>query len=189
MSWAASWTAGNSAENAGDLDRYLKRGYDTTVVEFLGRGHEDFYDEILRLFEWMGHFRRNFFPREFACKTMRSWDNYFWWVELDGLPPKAMVDPDSWPPPSGTRPVEVKASINKSGLNIQTGTGQVTVWLSPKMLDFKQRSTIMVNGRRLNSADQIIRPDLRTMLDDVRTRGDRQHPFWARLDGATGRAR
>jgi hypothetical protein len=33
----------------------------------------------------------------------------------------------------------------------------------------------------------MIRPDLRTMLEDVRTRGDRQHPFWARLDGATGR--
>jgi hypothetical protein len=33
----------------------------------------------------------------------------------------------------------------------------------------------------------MIRPDVRVLLEDVRTRGDRQHPFWARIDGATGR--
>ena len=65
-----------------DLDRYLRRGFDTTVVEYHGRGHEDFYDEILRMFDWMGRFHRNFFPREFACETMRPWDNFFWWVEI-----------------------------------------------------------------------------------------------------------
>jgi predicted esterase len=177
-------------KNARDLDRYLRRGFDTTVVEYEGRGHEDFYDEILRIFDWMGRFHRNFFPREFACETMRPWDNYFWWVEVQGLPPRSEVDPGDWPPPHGTQPVQVRASINKTnGINVRTGTSQVTVWLSPKMVDFKQRSIITVNGRRLNTADQMIRPDLRLMLDDVRTRGDRQHPFWARLDAATGRAR
>jgi pimeloyl-ACP methyl ester carboxylesterase/thioredoxin-like negative regulator of GroEL len=175
-------------KNARDLDRYLKRGFDTTVVEFLGRGHEDFYDEILRIFDWMGRFRRNFFPREFTCETMRPWDNFFWWVELQGLPPRAMVDPANWPPPAGTQPVQVKGTINnKNGLNVRTGTSQVTVWLSPDMIDFNQRATITVNGRRLNAADQIVRPELRTLLEDVRTRGDRQHPFWAKLEGATGR--
>ncbi len=177
-------------KNARDLDRYLRRGFDATVVEYLGRGHEDFYDEILRIFDWMGRFHRNFFPREFACQTMRPWDNYFWWVEMHGLPPRSKVDPADWPPPSGTQPVQVKASINnRNGINVRTGTSQVTVWLSPKMVDFKLRSTITVNGRRLNSSDQMIRPDLRVLLEDVRTRGDRQHPFWARLDGATGRLR
>ena len=91
-------------------------------------------------------------------------------------------------PPTGTQPVQVKASINnKNGINVRTGTSQVTVWLSPKMVDFKQRSTITVNGRRLNRPDQTIRADLRVLLEDVRTRGDRQHPFWARIDGTTGR--
>ena len=172
-------------KNARDLDRYLRRGFDTTVVEYEGRGHEDFSDEILRIFDWMGRFRRNFFPREFACETMRSWDNFFWWVETEGLPPRSMVDPSNWPPPAGTLPVQVKAAIhNKNGINVRTGTSQVTVWLSPKMIDFKLRTTITVNGRRLNSPDQTVRPDLHVMLEDVRTRGDRQHPFWARVDGS-----
>ena len=99
-----------------------------------------------------------------------------------------MVDPANWPPPAGTQPVQVKGSINnKNGLNVRTGTSQVTVWLSPDMIDFNQRATITVNGRRLNPADQIVRPELRTLLEDVRTRGDRHHPFWAKLEGATGR--
>jgi tetratricopeptide (TPR) repeat protein len=170
------------------LDPCLRYGYNTTVVEFIGRGHDDFSDEILRIFDWMAHFRRNFFPREFLCKSMRPWDNSFWWVEMQGMPPKCMVDPANWPPPSGSRPVEVKSSLtNKNGLIVGVGSTHVTVWLSPEMLDFKQRATIMVNGKRLTSADQIVRPSLKTLLEDVRTRGDRQHPFWAKLEGATGR--
>jgi pimeloyl-ACP methyl ester carboxylesterase len=189
---AGELDGGKLSKNAkvGGLNHYLQDGFDTTVVEFQGRGHEDFHDEILRLFDWMSHFRRDFFPRKFACKTMRPWDNYFWWVELHGLPPKSVVDPADWPPPTGALPVEVTGTIHdKNGLNVQAGSSQVTVWLSPKMLDFKQRATITVNGRRLNNPDQMIRPDIRTMLEDVRTRGDRQHPFWARVDGATGRVR
>jgi pimeloyl-ACP methyl ester carboxylesterase len=185
---AGELDGGKQAKNARDLDRYLRRGYNTTVIEYLGRGHEDFYEEILNAFEWMERFRRNFYPREFACETMRPWDNYFWWIEAEGLPPKSMVDPADWPPSNGSMPVQIKATINnKNGINIRCGSSHITVWLSPKMIDFKQKSIIAVNGRRLNNPDGMIRPDLRVLLEDVRTRGDRLHPFWARLDGATGR--
>ena len=54
-------------KNARDLDRYLRRGFNATVVEYQGRGHEHFSDETLRLFDWMGRFHREFFPREFNC--------------------------------------------------------------------------------------------------------------------------
>jgi len=177
-------------KNAMDLDRYLRRGFNTTVVEYRGRGFDDFYDEILRLFDWMGRFRRDFYPREFDCVTMRPWDNFFWWVEVEGLPPRSTVDPADWPPASNVLPVQVRGSLNKTnGVNVRTGAGHAVVWLSPKMVDFNLRSTITVNGRRFHSPDQMIRPDLRVMLDDVRTRGDRQHPFWARVEGPTGRGR
>jgi hypothetical protein len=175
-------------KNARDLDRYLRRGFNATVVEYQGRGHEDFYEEILNVFGWMGRCRRDFFPREFTCETMRSWDNFFWWIEVDGLPPRSNVDPTNWPPPSGTLPVQVRGSINNTnGINVRTGTSQVSVWLSPKMIDFDRRSVVTVNGRRFNGTDQKIHPDMRVILEDVRTRGDRLHPFWAKLDGSTGR--
>ena len=177
-----------TALNARDLDRYLKRGYNVTMVEYRGRGHEHFSDEILRLFDWMGRFKRNFFPQEFTASTMRPWDNFFWWVELDSLPPGAMVDPIDWPPPRGKLPVETKASVTATnGVYIRTGAGTVRVWLSPEMLDLNEKVDIVVNGQRINSPSQFIEPDLETLLEDVRTRGDRQHPFWVKAESPTGR--
>jgi pimeloyl-ACP methyl ester carboxylesterase len=186
---AGELDGGKMVKNAHNgLDRWLRRGFNATVVEFRGRGHEDFYEEILRIFDWMGRFHRDFFPRKFTCNTMRSWDNFFWWVEIKGLPPRSQVEPADWPPPAGTQPVQIKADkTDKNGLTVHTGTSQVTVWLSPRMLNFDERATITVNGRRLGGP--MIRPDLGTMLEAVRLRGDRQHPFWARLDSSTGRAR
>jgi predicted esterase len=170
--------------NARDLDRYLKRGYNTTVVEFEGRGHEEFSDEILRLFDWMGRFRREFFPRQFTCATMRRFDNFFWWIELSGLPSGSVVEPSNWPPPRNTQAMQVKGSItNANGLYVSTGSSSCKVWLAPQIVDFTRRVNIVINGRRLNG--QLAEPSLPVLLEDVRARGDRQHPFWAKVE--TGR--
>jgi hypothetical protein len=174
--------------NARDLDRYLRRGYNVTVVEYIGRGHEHFSDEIQRIFDWMGRFKRDFYPREFSVSTMRTWDNFFWWVELSALPPRAVVDPFDWPPPAGARPMKTTAKRTATGgMNVSTGAAQATVWLSPESVNFDQRVSIVVNGKRINSSSPFIEPDLETLLEDVRLRGDRQHPFWAKLEAATGR--
>lgn len=176
------------AENARELDRYLNKGYNCTVVEYEGRGHELFSDEIQRLFDWMSRFRRNFFPHEFTTRTMRRWDNFFWWVELDQLPDKAMVEPVDWPPGRGVLPVKTEASLTATnGIHVLSGARAVRVWLSPELVDFQRRVTVTINGRRLGG-DQLFQPQLDTLLEDVRTRGDRQHPFWAKLETSLGRA-
>jgi hypothetical protein len=53
----------------------------------------------------------------------------------------------------------------------------VKVWLSPELLDFTQPATVTVDGRTLHRGPVV--PDLTLLLEDVRLRGDRQHPFWA----------
>jgi hypothetical protein len=174
--------------NSRDWDRYLRKGYNVTVVEYLGRGHEDFSDEILRLFDWMGRLRRNFAPKDFDVVTMRPWDNFFWWVELRQLPPRAMIAPDRWPPSRGTQPVHTSATVTRTnGLLLQTGAGQMTIWLSPDVLDLSRRFIISVNGSRLNTTAASLAGDLNVLLEDARTRGDRQHPFWSKIETRTGR--
>ena len=37
-------------------------GWDMTLVEYQGRGHENFSDEVQRLFDWMGRKKRDFLP-------------------------------------------------------------------------------------------------------------------------------
>ncbi len=175
-------------ENARDLDRYLIRGFNATVVEYQGRGREHFQEEVQRIFDWMKVQRRDFFPKKFKAMSMRPWDNFFWWVELDGMPPKAMVAPRDWPPPRGTIPMPTEAKLTATnGINIRTGAKHVTVWLSPQILDLDRRVKISVNGKRANSKQPFIRPDVQVLLEDARTRADRQHPFWAKVECSTGR--
>jgi hypothetical protein len=161
-------------ENSLDWDRYFVRNYDVTVVEYRGRGHEHFSDEIQRIFDWMGRKQRDFFPKKITAATKRQWDHYFWWIEMDKLPAQG-----------GSRALVVEGTINaNNGINVKA-PGAVSLFLSPRMFDLSRVGTITINGRSLPKKP--IQPDLRVLLDDVRTRGERQHPFWAKVEAAGGR--
>lgn len=175
--------ANKMKENASELDRYLRRGFDVTVVEFQGRGHEHFHDEIQKLFDWIGRRRRNFFPREFRCSTMRPWDNFFWWAEVSGLPARTILLPEEWDRIRHRQPLVVEGKITPNGsLRIKSGSGQTTLWLSPELVDFEKKVSILAPGSHARTRREDIQPSLETLLEDVRTRGDRQHPFWAKIE-------
>lgn len=175
--------------NAPDLDRYLRyTGFRVTVVEFLGRGHENFSDEILKLFDWMGRYRRNFYPKKFTCHTMRAWDNFFWWLEMSDMPEKSMIDPEDWPPPRGVSEVQVSGTVQPGNVvSVKTGAGKVSVFLTPDMIDFNSKAKVLLNGAKLNPK-AFIEPDLAVLLEDVFSRGDRQHPFWAKVESPAAAA-
>ncbi|MDO4583764.1 MAG: hypothetical protein Q4D62_06635 [Planctomycetia bacterium] len=176
--------------NAGNLNRYFTGGYDLTIVEYLGRGREDFQEEIHSLFDWMNRRRREFYPDAFAVRTMRPWDNFFWWLEVERLPAKANVPPARYPVKgSVTAKISGEFLPKANTLRIESQTGIVRVWIGPKMLDFDQKINILVNGKNVVDSRTSLKPDLRTLLEDVRRRGDRQNPFWCMLEVDTGRAR
>jgi pimeloyl-ACP methyl ester carboxylesterase len=176
---------GRTKQNSIDIDRYMSRGHNVTVVEYRGRGHEGFSDEIQRIFEWASLFQRDFFrrggDRDFEVSTMRPWDNFFWWVELDAFPSRTMVDPFDWPPPQNTQPASCDSRLTATnGVTVRTGAARAAVWLSPDMVDFERRVTVTVNGTRITPANGFVEGDLEAMLEDARTRCDRQHVFWVR---------
>ena len=203
---------GRVTRDARVLDRYLKNGYNTTVVEYLGRGHEHFLDEQLPLFDWMGRCKRSFplpHDHQFECKTMRMNDNSFWWVELQSLPPNSMITGwtsphegkqfvtgsglatgmggevlSSVPLPRGTLPLLVRGNVPVNNtLVLMAGSSRATIWLSPEMnIDFKARLNISVGGHRPSGVPAMIKPSVETILEDLRVRGDRQHPFWAKIE-------
>lgn len=169
--------------NARDIDRYMLSRYNITVCEYQGRGHENFSDEIQRLFDWMGRFRRDFFPREFEVSTMRTWDNYFWWVEVAQFPPRSVVEPSNWPPKTGYRAMQVEGKVNGNNLFVTTGADKVAVYLSPELVDFSKPILVRVNGKTLNAGKgRLIDPSREVLLEDARTRADRLHPFWAKVE-------
>jgi predicted esterase len=172
--------AGIFQRNTMDLDRYFAKGFDATYVEYRGRGHEHFSDEIIRIFAWMAIKKRTFFPAEIEAVSMRPWDSFFWWVEMAGQPPRTIVLPDDWPPPKGSSPLTITAKTTPgNSIVVRCGAADVTIWLSPEFIDFRQPATVTLNSRRLFRGEIV--PDVDVMLEDLRLRGDRQHPFWAKV--------
>lgn len=93
-----------------------------------------------------------------------------------------MVAPSTWPPKRGTRPTQIRGRLyetNKIGVFHQAE--RTTVWLSPEFVDFDQPLEVELNGRRIGPANRTVRPDLGVILEDARTRGDRQRPYWAKV--------
>ena len=174
----------NIEHNASQWDFYLRPRIQATLVEYHGRGFEPYHDEVQRVFDWMSsptRVRRPP-PAEFDCRSMRSWDNFFWWLELENLPERSMVAPATWPPRRGTRPTQIRGRMyetNKLGVFHQAE--RTTVWLSPDFVDFSKPMEIEKNGTRISPRDRNIEPDLAVILEDARTRCDRKHPYWAKV--------
>ena len=173
------------ALNAIDWDKYLRKlGYDTVIVQYQGRGHEHFHDEIQNLFAWMNLHKRNFFPREFDTASLRPWDNFFWWVETEKPKDTTMILPAEWGNGSKSAkqatPAEIKAKrLEPNGVTVTAGAhGTVTVWLAPEIVNFDAKVDVRINKRAFSN----VQPTVATILEDVRTRGDRQHPFWAKVE-------
>ena len=170
--------------NAELFDRYLRKRFDTTVVEYLGRGQEPFYDEILHIFDWMAlpNHRRIGSPREFKCKTLRPWDNFFWWIEGHRFP--RQIHPGQWPyPKPKANQLEAKV-LKQNSLSARTSCERTIFWLSPDLVDFSQPIEIKLNGRKLTKKRMrgSTQPELSVLLEDVRMRGDRLRPFWAKIE-------
>jgi predicted esterase len=170
------------AENAPVWNKYLRvPRFDVTLVEFQGRGHEPYHDEIHQLFDWMSFKRRQGAPKEFACSTLRPWDNFFWWLECEQFPENFMVYPTDW---SGGRvtPGQIAGRIQTDNrLMAKTVAKQTTIWLGPDFIDFTKPIRVTLNNRKLPVPEGGIQSDPTVLLEDVRTRGDRQRPFWAKI--------
>ena len=179
--------------NAATMNRYLlaqSRPGDVTAVRYIGRGLEGFSEEILNVLAWMRLRQRTVVPSDFDVRTMRPWDSFFWWLEMPNLledRPDRMVDPIDFQARSAVKPVEVRSRLNRGtngvSVTITPRVANVLVYLSPDMIDFRSKTSVTVNEKRYHPLNGIVEPNIEVMLEDVRTRGDRLHPFWAMLDG------
>jgi hypothetical protein len=122
-----------------------------------------------------GRKQRDFYPSKFSAVGKRAWDNYYWWLEVSELPTRLV------------RAAETSGTINvaRDSVSIKSAARRVSVWLTPQLVDFDKNIRIRVNGVYLAAPT----PNIGVMLEDVRTRGDRLHPFWARADSWLDRAR
>jgi hypothetical protein len=169
--------------NAQTWDNMLDtKNIDTMVTLYQGRGHDHFQEELPRIFEWLEipTRRRNFNIEKFEVVTSRAGDRYFWWFETANLFPEKLVHPLF--PPDKWDEYEIEGSINRETNAVRmskVAAKEYSLWLSPDIVDFTRKVSIETKGstKRIDAAG-----NTRVMLEDVRRRGDRQHPFWYRVD-------
>jgi pimeloyl-ACP methyl ester carboxylesterase len=164
------------------LDDFLKSSrFDCLLTVYQGRGRDHFQDELPRIVEWMNlssHVRPPP-PDKLEIVTSRSSDRSFWWLEVPELAGDNIVNPLLFKP--GRANIEGnRMSAPENGFRVSSYPGKNCIlWLGPEFIDFEKKATFFVKGKKKNLD---LQADLSTLLEDVRTRADRQHPYWAKLD-------
>lgn len=170
-------------ENLGrTVDDYLRSPkYDAIGVEYKGRPRDHFLEEIPRIFDWMeltSH-RRQRAPAELDLVTARPGDRFFYWIEIPEIDSRNVVSPVQFD--ASKRPkIEANYQVGGNTMRLSKFPGkEAWVWLRPDMVNFGQ--IIEVIGKNNSKTRTEVVADNRILLEDVRTRGDRQAPFYARI--------
>lgn len=167
---------GRWAPNTKVWDNLLSRKqFDCIVTNYRGRGLDPFQEEVPRIMEWMSlpSHVRNFDVEEFKTETSRAGDRFYWWFETDQLLTDKLAHPLLYAPSPG---YPIESSIKNNSVQFKNVPAKsYSVWLTPDMVDFTK--IITVEKKRIEP-----KPSLRVMLEDVRGRADRQHPFWMKIE-------
>jgi hypothetical protein len=162
--------------NAHWLESLMLNGTDILVSQYKARGHETFYSEIHRLFDWMDLHRRPAEPKELDFQSLRTTDVRLHWVRWGDATPKGK---------RSTKPAPIKLTARilpgeteKKSI-VLGGQGPVTVWLNANLIDLDKRLSITLEGQR--KFNDFLKPEIEAVLEDYRQRGDRQRLHSVRI--------
>ena len=165
------------------LDDYMHVRNDAMVVMYKGRGREDFYEEITDIFRWMTVATRirQPIPQEFEVATMRTGDQYFWWLEVGPLKPLVDINPLLWDQTKRIVDAEVSGSIGQGNqIRISGPSETFTVLLRPEIgVDLNDQIVIRYGSRPTRHEFD---GEIETILEDTRQRADRKRPFWTKVN-------
>ncbi len=165
------------------VNDYLKSpAFDARGVEYKGRPRDHFLEEIPRIMDWMemtSH-RRDPNPKELQLNGgARPGDRFYYWFEMAEVDPRRTVSPVMFE--MKRNKIDVKLQPNGSTFNLSNYPAkQVWIWLRPGLVNFGQ--TVIVETKGSNKVTRTFKGDLPTLLEDVRTRGDRLSPFYERIE-------
>lgn len=162
----------------------ITKNYEFTHVEYQKRGLEALPEEAPAAFDWMDRWKRTAQPKEFKCASARSCDDRFYGVVIRDFQPGRTIEPDAVNPLGTNVPrpatIEMASSVGANLLRITTdGLRRFDVWAGPDLLDFSKRLEIRVNNRPAFKG--LASPGLAPLLEDLRTRGDRQQVYWMKV--------
>jgi len=178
-------------------EQWTKFGYPSVMAVYKGRGIEWYTAEIPVMFDWMSRKKRVNGAATLNLQngvrhpwqTMRSTDNRFYWLGVDKIADRFLIE-NLKTATSQVLPAQIQGDIGGNNqINITTrGVTKLSVWLSQDMIEWTKPVAVNVDGSGArDSAGQLwrpklITPDLDTLLEDYRERGDRRMLFLRRLE-------
>jgi dienelactone hydrolase len=162
----------------------IAKTYDVTYVEYFRRGLEDLPEEAPAILEWMDHHRsRDPYPRKFDAVAARDCDNRFYGVVIREFAPGRTTEPGAVEPLGknlNPATIEMTSSALSNLIKVNAnGVRKLDVWVSPKLVDFKKRVEVRINGKAYFKGP--VKPDIEPFLEDLRIRGDRQQVYWLKV--------
>jgi len=172
------------------MENWINRGFPCLSVIYAGRGRDLFLGELPFIFDWLSRRKRLFpFPElgrwpiaeNTALITARPSSTHFYWLTADDIRPGYLESDRGMP----RYPAQLQA-IARPGNLIDVhavGIRQLSVWLTPNMVDLAKPLTIRrAQNTSLNPVKiQQIKPDLNLMMATFLERGDHARLFIARI--------
>ena len=183
---------------------FIRCNFPAYYFEYKGRANELYSADFDTMMNWMSAKRRAFPTKTLGTfnptggdseefKSLRQSDTHFYWLSSDELKEEHTQDYTKW---EKTRsPARFQGNIfvtNESdpkgnarivtqiGLRI-LGLKQLSVWLSPTMVDFTKPIQIRINGQTLGQP-KLVTPSIATMLEEHYKNVDRQRLFYAKIE-------
>jgi len=164
----------------------IVKARDVIYIEFNRRGLEEFPEEMTTYFDWMDRRTREAVPKEFEASTARVCDDRWNGVVVKGFADGRTTSPEAADPLGrnlNPATIKLKTSSLSNLVDLQVaGITQLDVWLSPKLVDFKRKLEVRVNGKALFKGRPIL--EFQPMLEDLRLRGDRQQIYWVKVSSS-----
>ncbi len=189
-------------------EKWTRAPFASLYVEYKGRASEWYSVEVANMFKWMS-FKKRYLPLEELGKhdfrgtglyeefrSSRNIDNRFYWFSCEAIDVPRQWDHIGKMPIGNYQPATFQANISLGNELVKTtkkdkiwnriqvrvsGAKQVTLWLTPDMIDFTKPLETFVNGQQqggLRDPEQ----RLETLLEEVHRSGDRQRLYVAKID-------
>ena len=183
---------------------FIRCNFPAYYFEYKGRASELYWADFETMMNWMSPKRRVFPTKALGTynptggdseefKSLRQSDKHFYWLSSDELQNEHTQDYTKWDKtrsparfqgnivvsneldPKGNARIVTQISVRVLGLK------QLSIWLSPAMVDFTKPIQIRINGQSLGQP-KLVTPSVVTMLDEHFKNVDRQRLFYAKID-------
>jgi len=145
-----------------------------TGVRYKGRLNDRFVDDHASMFNWM-LFQRRKLPTtngfKFDVKSLRPFDNYYWFLTINGFPHDNVTWPQLWKD-NGHNALKISCEMkpqsvspNRFIVGPARAGDSLTIWLSDDFFDFQNPIRISGRGKMFRGT---VKPSVAVMLEHVR---------------------